>query len=831
MIHSRFIIREVLRSSRQATLFVLCVILSLTTLTAFNGFSKSVNRSLLSDARKLHAADIIIRSYDPISAALSAAVNDRVDRRQVELAKYHEFYSVVRSPDEQKSQLTQLKIVDSAYPFYGEVRLKSGRPLHEVLKTGQIVVAQPILDALGLTIGDPLKVGFTTLTIAGVVLSEPDRPVNLFSFGPRIFVAAEDLEALDLIRKGSRIKYVYLLKVIREEQLDPIADNLRKIALFEQESVETYKSARSSLKRFLDNFIFDLKLVGLFILVIAGFGIQGTLTAFLNEKHDTIAIMKTVGATNRYITLHFALIVIMLGLIGIALGFGAGIGMQFGLARVLSSVLPPGMQLHVSWAGVLEGIILGLCVVAMFAFAPMYRLKEMRPVMILRKERARLSKKWPYYLTVAGLLLFFFGLVFWHMQDLKIGLYFIAAIGGLVIVASLLTHFMLAVLKRLPFRGLAIRQAAKGLFRPGNATKPTVITLTASLCAIFLIYLIEQNLDATFVQSYPPDAPNMFFLDIQPSQREGFSQTVDRTVKFYPIVRARVVAVNDDKIDPKKERQKRRDNFSRVFNLTYRNYLLGDEKIVAGKNLFRKDWQETQVSIMDTVAEMRRMGIGDKITFKIQGVPLEARISSIRTRPRESIRPFFYFVFEEKTLRDAPQTIFTALKVARDQVGPLQNRIVSRFPNISVIDLSDTIQIFARLLKQLSGILRFFSLLSIAAGILILISAVFATRAARITESVYYKILGAKKRFVLWVFALENVLMGLLSGLLALITAQIGAFLLCRFVFDITYQPFLPTCIVMIAVTLLLVVTTGMISSRSILAKKPVTYLREQADA
>jgi putative ABC transport system permease protein len=186
---------------------------------------------------------------------------------------------------------------------------------------------------------------------------------------------------------------------------------------------------------------------------------------------------------------------------------------------------------------------------------------------------------------------------------------------------------------------------------------------------------------------------------------------------------------------------------------------------------------------------------------------------------------------QEKTLEAAPQTVFSTLRMENDKIGPLQTRIVNRFPNIRVIDVSSAVQVFGRLLKRLSRIIRGFSILSMAAGVLILISAVFATRAERITESVYFKILGAKKSFVFKVFALENVFIGLLSGFLALIISQVSAFLICRSIFEIPYHFYLLSCLLMIGATLLLVIGIGVVSTKSILEKKPITYLREQPDA
>jgi len=237
------------------------------------------------------------------------------------------------------------------------------------------------------------------------------------------------------------------------------------------------------------------------------------------------------------------------------------------------------------------------------------------------------------------------------------------------------------------------------------------------------------------------------------------------------------------------------------------------------------------VSVLDTVIDMHPMDIGDTIQFNIQGVPLKARISSIRTRTKGSLRPFFYFVFEKDTLKSAPQTLFAAFRVDPENIGPLQTRVVKQFPNINVIDVSETIRVFAGIMKQLSEIVRGASVLSMVAGILILTSAVFATRAERITESVYYKILGAKKSFVVKVFALENLLIGIASSLLALVISQVDTYLICRYLLEIDFRMFLFSCILMVAATVILINGFGFLSARSILEKKPITYLREQPDA
>ena len=112
----------------------------------------------------------------------------------------------------ERNILAEVKVVEPGYPFYGQVELASGRPFSDVLTPGNIIVGPALLERLGLEVGTPLRVGDTTLTIQDVSLGEPDRPVDFFSLGPRVFVAAADLDALNLVKRGSRVRFTELLR-------------------------------------------------------------------------------------------------------------------------------------------------------------------------------------------------------------------------------------------------------------------------------------------------------------------------------------------------------------------------------------------------------------------------------------------------------------------------------------------------------------------------------------------------------------------------------------------------------------------------------------------
>jgi putative ABC transport system permease protein len=383
-------------------------------------------------------------------------------------------------------------------------------------------------------------------------------------------------------------------------------------------------------------------------------------------------------------------------------------------------------------------------------------------------------------------------------------------------------------------RRLVLRQAFRGLFRPKNATRAIIITLSASLAVIFSIYLVEQNLQATFIQSYPPDLPNAYFLDIQTAQQDRFAEILGREPQFYPIVRARLSSINDKRINREEERERRRDNLSREFNLTYRDYLLDDEQMLQGDTLFGDRLDELQsrdevpVSVLDTVAEIGDIEMGDLLMFRIQSIPVKARVTSLRTRTESQVRPYFYFVFRPEDLAAAPQTIFAAVRIDRQKLTALQARLAEELPNISVIDIGQTIEVLARIMHKLSTIVQFFTSFSIAAGLLIIISSIFATRLARIREAVYYKILGADSGFVLRIFSLENLMVGMICAMQAGIIAQIGSWLISSRIFAIPYDPLPGSTAVMAITTALLIVTVGIGASLSILKQKPAGFLRDE---
>jgi putative ABC transport system permease protein len=831
VINFRFVNREILHSKSQAAVFVLCVILSLVSIVAINSLRRDVRQSIVSDARGLHGGDIILHSHYELSQPLRQELRLLTEEEDIQSVRTWEFYSVARRVDGQDSLFANIKAVEKGYPLYGVVELKSDLDFSAALQPGKAIVEPSILERLNLAIGERLHIGESSFEIIDVISRESLRPVEFFNIGPRIFVPAADLEKMNLVRKSSRVQYETLLKIDDPGKIDKIADRIKGKTVSGQERVATYATAGSSIKRFFDNLLFFLSLISVFTLLLAGIGMQSSLAALLRQKEKSLAILRSLGATGSFLLRHYLLIVLILSGIGCILGVLSGLLLEKSFSDLFAGLLPDKIVLGGTFLDILEGVGLGIVVVSFFTFLPLSRVTNVKPAAVFRKDIDNgLRTRKSYVLTGCGIILLAL-LIAWQLEDVRTGLYFIGGVFLLIAIISVLIGTMLLLLARIRIASLPLRQAVRSLLRPGNATRSIVVTLASALSVLLTIYLVEDNLHGTYISSYPAEAPNLFSLDIQKNQQQDFLNFVGKEVELFPIVRARLVAINGEKVKRQEER-KRGDNLTREFNLTYREKLLDDEIIIKGNSLFGKEPAEkglVPVSLLDTVAEMGDMKIGDLLEFNIQGVPMSAEVSSIRSRTKSMLYPFFYFVFPEKDLKAAPQTFFAALKVKKDKISALENAIVNRFPNVSTINISETAEELGKIMQKLSAIINFFASFAILAGALILVSSVLATRMARMKEAVYYKVLGADSRFVLKVFFLENFLLALLSGGCAILVAQAGSWGLCHFLLNIDYDPNWLANFLMLGLTVCLVVSLGLLSSLSILRQKPVRFLREQA--
>ncbi|HKJ63785.1 MAG TPA: FtsX-like permease family protein, partial [Desulfopila sp.] len=612
--NKKFLLREFVHGWQHSLLFVLCVMLSIMTMSALNSFKDGVNRSVFRDARQLQGGDIILHSHYPLSPGLTGKVALLKERDQVIVSTMvHEFYSVVRSAGRQSTLLTEIKVVDKYFPLYGKVELGSGGQLRDRLQPGTTIVAEDVLTRLGLEIGDVLLVGSGSLRIVDTAVHESDSPVSVLNFGPRVFVAVADLDVVDLVGKGSRIKYEMLLALPEGSDLQAVAAGLRDKAIAGQERVNTFREEGSGVKRFFDNLLFFLSLIAIFTLLLAGLGMQSCLTALIRQKEETIAVVRSLGAGTAFLYRHYVCLVVGLGLVGALLGLGAGVALAHVLPTLFRGLIPVQGITSVAMVDLGEGLLLGLTVVLLFTVLPLYRLRNIKPVAIFRKEKVARRRDGIFFLTIVFAAVVIVVLISAQLEDTRLGLLFTAAVLAFIAAISLAANLLVKMALPLNLKTLSLRQALRSMTRTGNASRSVIITLASALSLLFVIYLMKHTLHDTYIESYPANAPNLFSLDIQPDQRQGFVEFFEQRPQLFPIIRARLQAINGEGISRVEELRKKRDNFAREFNLTYRDDLLEDEQLLEGKSLFGGAGSNDmlEVSVLDTVTQMGNIDMGD----------------------------------------------------------------------------------------------------------------------------------------------------------------------------------------------------------------------------
>ncbi len=880
----RFVWREFTGSGAQALVILLCVSLSTGAFVCVAGFRDHLRRTVFADARALHAGDIIIRSRAPLSPELDRAVADLTASGRAESTSIFRFYSVVRADKAASAALAAVKAVGKGYPFYGSVGLASGRSFSEVLTPGHVIVEAALLERIGARVGDMLHLGRARLKIADVVIREPDRPVNFLAFGPRVFASADDLDAMDLLKPGSRAHYERRLRLPRDvsgaspESAAAVAAELQESALAGEERINTYRNAGSRVERFFGHFLFYLSLTSLFSLLLSGIGIFGAMNALVRRKVSVIAVFRVMGAGNGFLLGRYMGLTACYGLAGALGGLMAGWALMAFLPALFGSLLPafgpaatagsaaastmgsaPGLISALpapSAAVCAQGMLAGLLAALVFGFAPICRILDIRPVMVLRHLPAR-ARKGPLLMSVLAGLPAAALLMRLQMESGEgLGVW-LGGIAALITACALVSGLLLAVLKRIPFSRLSLRLAVRGIFRPGGGAFALVLSFSAAAALLLSVRLIELNLDFGFMRTFPPDAPNLFFLDIQADQQDGAAAIIGGDPRFYPVIRSRLAAVRGEKIDPGAERRRRGDNLARPFNLTYRNDLLADEKIIQPAPLksssespgtpaadsgpgrtgvplalfgnMPPDGDILPVSVLDTAAKMKDMRIGDRLDFLVQGLPLTAEITSIRTREEVGIRPFFYFVFPpESWIAEAPQTIFCAVKTPGDRISSLRAAIMSRYPNISVINAAETLRSFSGIMTRLSSVIRFFAGISLAAGLLMLFGSLAATRYDRLTESACFRIVGAPVSLLHRIFLLEHLMLALAAAVTGMAVALGVSWLVCVRLLDMSWRPFPAECAMAVGGLGLTVALTGTLFSVPLLRRPPLQFIREQ---
>ncbi|HLO02807.1 MAG TPA: FtsX-like permease family protein [Symbiobacteriaceae bacterium] len=855
-------LREMRRGRSRFLFFLLAIAIGVAGLVGIKGFNAAVQSALLREARTLMAADMKVQMNRP-PGEQGLAHLDELKTQGIAVLHVTETTSMAINPTSKDSTLVELKAIEPGYPFYGELITDPPGALSTMAPTvpapgtaraagattGQIpagtaLVGADLLDRLGLTVGDQLKLGTQLFKIGGIITQEPDRVAANFGLGPRVMISQADLATTGLMGLGARANHSFLLKLPDQTKVEAIRTGLTEAFKPEKGRVSDFREAQPQIKRFLDRMTAFLSLVSMISLLVGGLGVANVTRVFIQQKLDSIAIMKCVGATNQRVTLVYLIQVLLLAVAGSALGILFGWGIQLVLPAVIGPLLDVELTVGLSPVVALQGLLVGLLTAVLFTLIPLAGIRDVKPALVFRREMAdqkgRLSAgTWGRevaLLAVAGLGLAL--IASWLAGRFDWGFWFMGGLAGAILLLWGAAALAVRIVRRikLPRRFVSMRQGLANVHRPGSQAAAIVLALGIGVTIVLGVTLLQRGLLQEVTLTSPAGTPNLFVMGLSEAESKQFTTSlraqpgVESLPDPSPIARGKLLAIDGKK----KEELTLSDEGERWFNFTFNATWAATQP--PSSEIVQGAWWtgsipagEKWVSVEQEAAQVLNLQIGSLVQMEMEGgAPVTAKVVNIRKTTDFRAGGGFNFVFAPGALDGVPATYLAQARVQSAASRDVQRLIASQFPTAMMINLNDILTTVSSVLDRIAMVIRFVAGFSILAGLVILSSSIVSTKYRRTRDAVLYKTLGASRKRVWQIFAMEYATLGLVAGLVGAIISVTAAWVVLKQVMEVSYHfEALPVLIGIIG-TVVLTVLVGILSTLDVLAAKPLQVLREE---
>ncbi len=671
---------------------------------------------------------------------------------------------------------------------------------------------------------------------------EPDdrTPTSVAALADSTTAAAADRGAIAALADSST--------VAATDSADLLISGATRMRVRVRTVADTEQDFTESVARLAD----FLSIIGLIALMLGGIGVASGVHAFVSAKIDTVAVLRCLGATSRQVLALYVVQAAAMGFVGAVAGTAIGVAVQFLLPGVVGDFLPIDVELTLEPRPLLLGLGTGLWVSLIFAMRPLLALRRVSPLQAIRRnaDSAALPREWndPARLAVDALLVVsIVGIIVSRTDTWREGLAISAAITGAVLVLWIAATLLIGAAKRStrPSWPFELRQGVANLHRPANQTRAVTLALGFGAFLLTTVYLVQSNLLARVQATESATAGNLLFFDVQDDQAVPLDSILRARkhdiVQQTPIVTMRIDAVNGRNVSAlMSDTAVRRAGWTlrREYRSTYRDSLVPSEQLTSGRwfdpPAVRATRRETDpdapfpISMEQDLAGDLGVGLGDTITWNVQGVPIRSVVTSMRAVNWARFEANFYVVFAPEAIRRAPQQFILVADVPPGAaVAAMQRDVVRRFPNISSVDLTQVRETIGAIVNRVTLAIRFLGLFALAMGIPVLFTAVAATRRARLREGVLLRTLGASRAQVARVLLAEYGALGILGALTGMVLAFGGAWALTRYVFDDAFDPAVVPALIIAGGMLMLTMLIGLLTSRDVYRATPMAAIRE----
>ena len=837
--------REARSSSFKFAFVILAVAVGVGSLTGVRGFSLAFHDMLLSQARTLMAADLSLRVFEVPTDAQNAEM-DRLAQLGVQHTWITETLTMASGGEAKPPMLVSVKAVDpNVYPFYGEIRLAPPAPLSKALTSDAVAVSDDILLRLKLKPGDTLRLGGQPFRIAGQVVFEPDRMLGTLNVGPRVMITREGLERTGLMLPGSRAAERFLFRLVPGSPgIEQVRTELKKT--FPDALIADYRESHPIITQGLNRATTFLSLVSLITLIVGAIGVATAMHAHIQQRMDSIAIMKCIGARSSQLVRIYLIQTVALGLAGGLLGVALGIGVQRAFPQFIARYfqIEPSAKWDLLTAA--QGIGIAILATLLFTLPPLLGIRRIRPNLILRREMAETKPDWrtrlrearPSILAGIAIVIGFAGIAMSFatgtQRDIwKTGEYFAGALVVSLAVLSGIAWVMLRGLKLASRKQLptSVRHGIANLYRPGNHAGSVLVALGIGVMFTMTVYLVQRGVITQMSRNAPPGMPNVFLIDISPKERPAVVDLlkqqpgIDGAPELIGTVAAKLLDVDGRSIESMQLR-----GWGRRFRVA--RPVTSSAQMPDYLDLVRGRWWSasgsTQVCVSEEVAKVLGIGPGSSMHWTISGRDVNARVACVFNIDSIHLASRGEFIFSGGSLDGFPLIYYGSLRAKPASVPRMQEALYERFPTVTVINMADVLQTFQSVVDRISQVVRFISMFAILAGAIILSSSVAGTRFRRMREVVILKTLGATRWRVSRIFSVEFLILGAVAGTMGALLANGFANLLLKRMLDSPVSfPVAPAILAVVA-TALIANAAGWMASFRILGQKPLEILREE---
>lgn len=824
-IPSSLALRFVVRDFRSGELILLAasLLIAVAAISAVLFFTDRVGQAVSRQAGELLAADLRLESDEP----LAQGIVDLAISHELATAEIVQFNSVVLS--ETGSSLVDIRAITDGYPLRGKMRIANGLAAEpyetDLIPAPGTAWAEPsLLVRLGIDAGATIDIGRSALSASQTLEFRPDEGWRLMEVAPTVLINIADLEATGLLGPGSIVEYELLL-----------AGEAAQIAAFREQllplltpgiELRDARSGRPEVTSAIDRAEQFLMLSAMISVLLAGVAVAMASRQFVARRLDTVALMKCIGAKHRdilrLVLLQLLAVVVFAGVFGSLVGFLAQYGLSWIIGDLVEARLPP-PSIGSVWFGPLTALVVAVG----FAAPRLAALGRVPPMRVLRQD---LEPSSPGVLSVYGLaILAVAGLLYLIVGDTELVAYVLLGVLATLGVLFLAGGLLVLALQRLRGRvGVSWRYGIANVARRGRESTVQIAAFGLGLMVLLLLTVLRTELMAEWQELLPAQTANQFMINIQPGEPDAIASVMAANgmaePQFTPLLRARIAAVNQVSLEEYAANPWARRELEEEINLTWLADPGEDNRITAGEW-----WADTddspQLSLEESLAQRTGLELGDRVTFTIGGELLEVEVTSIRSVQWETFRPNFFMVINPGHAEAFAHTYISSFRIEDDDRAVMLE-LARQFPAVSVIDIGSVIDQVRDAMSRAAMAVQYVFLFTLAAGVMVMLSAIQSTRSERMFESAILRTLGASSRTVFTGLVAEFVVLGLLAGLVGAGAAGLLSYLIASRFFDLDYLPGAGVLVLGLLVGGGFVGLSGTLALRSVVRVPPVRVLR-----